>query len=367
MTAPAEITGTGLALASSCSPGPLAGLLAGDAGDAGDTGDAKWSVTEAHLSRRGMRFKDRASRLALCAADAALRDAGYLDGECYTGPAARTAVLVSSDLGCLDNVCGALDVLTAGSSAELSPMGMPHTSPNMVAGWIAIQYGLKGPNLTLSNGITGGLDALYWAGNLLAAGRAEVAVVVGVEPDGAAVSRLLSEEGASSWLDGAAAVVLEPGDRAAPARPGRAAVTGYARASCLADAVRSVPSAGARRWVATGPGIAPGIAPGAATGTATGAAPGTSPGLPPPGVPVLDISAQLGRCSGALGVLQCLAAVGILDRDGAGAVLAACGEDKGGPAAALVISSPPGLRAPRDQEPGNGAPGGPPAGYGGAA
>jgi 3-oxoacyl-[acyl-carrier-protein] synthase II len=309
MTAPAQVTGTGLALAESCSPGRLADLMPGGAG---------WSVTEAHLSRRGMRFKDRASRLALCAADAALRRAGYLDDGGYAGPAARTAVLVSSDLGCLDNVCGAIDVISARSSSGLSPMGLPHTAPNMVAGWIAIEYGLKGPNLTICNGITGGLDALFWGTSLIAAGRAEVVLVVGVEPDGPAVRRLLTEDGATCWLDGAAAVVLEPGDRAdRRGRSPRVALTGYARASSLASAVRDVPSARAGQWLVTGPGLPP-----------------------PPGVPVLDLSAQMGRCSGALGLLQCLAAVGILERDGAGAVLAACGESAGGPAAALVISAP---------------------------
>jgi 3-oxoacyl-[acyl-carrier-protein] synthase II len=322
MTAPAEIAGTGLAMAEPCSPGNLTGLMAGGAG---------WSVSDDHLSRRGMRFKDRASRLALCAVDQALRQAGYLDGGRYAGPSARTAVLVSSDLGCLDNVCAAIDVISAGSSSGLSPMGLPHSAPNMVAGWIAIEYGLKGPNLTISNGITGGLDALFWGGNLIAAGRAEVVLVVGVEPDGAAVRRLLTEDGSTSWLDGAAAVVLDRGDRARrQARPRRAAIAGYARGRSLAEAVRAVPGAGARHWLVSGPDLPS-----------------------PPGVPVLDVTAPLGRCSGALGVLQCLAAVGLLDRDGAGAVLAACGETPGG-AAALVISRPPAGEAPARPAAGDG-------------
>ncbi|HEY1620018.1 MAG TPA: beta-ketoacyl synthase N-terminal-like domain-containing protein [Streptosporangiaceae bacterium] len=330
MTAAAQVTGTGLALAESCPPGRLADLMPGGAG---------WSVTEAHLSRRGMRFKDRASRLALCAADAALRQAGYLDDGGYAGPAARTAVLVSSDLGCLDNVCGAIDVISAGSSSGLSPMGLPHTAPNMVAGWIAIEYGLKGPNLTICNGITGGLDALFWGTSLIAADRAEVVLVVGVEPDGPAVRRLLTEDGAASWLDGAAAVVLEPESRPDRRRAPRVELTGYARARSLASAVRDVPSARAGQWLVTGPGLPP-----------------------PPGVPVLDLSAQIGRCSGALGVLQCLAAVGILERDGTGAVLAACGESAGGPAAALVINAPPADEAP----PADDMPAGPAADGGGA-
>jgi 3-oxoacyl-[acyl-carrier-protein] synthase II len=336
MTAAATITGTGLALAQSCSPGRLADLM---------PGGADWSVAEAHLHRRGMRFKDRASRLALCAADAALRRAGYLGDGGYAGPAARTAVLVSSDLGCLDNVCGAIDVISAGSSTGLSPMGLPHTAPNMVAGWIAIEYGLKGPNLTICNGITGGLDALFWGTSLLAAGRADVVLVVGVEPDGAAVRRLLTEDGADSWLDGAAAVVLEPGNRPGQrARSPLIALAGYARASSLASAVRDVPAAQARQWLVTGPGLPPA-----------------------PGVPVLDLSAQIGRCSGALGVLQCLAAVGILERDGTGAVLAACGESAGGPAAALVISAPADDARAADDAPAPDDPPARPAANGGGA
>ncbi|MFC5747147.1 hypothetical protein ACFPZN_16075, partial [Actinomadura rugatobispora] len=58
------------------------------------------------------------------------------------------------------------------------------------------------------------------------------------------------------------------------------------------------------------------------------------------GVPVLDIPARLGRCSGALGVLQCLAAVALFDRGEAGTLLATCGGAERDDAAAALALTP---------------------------
>ncbi|MEU8137090.1 beta-ketoacyl synthase N-terminal-like domain-containing protein [Streptodolium elevatio] len=246
----------------------------------------------------GLRHKDRASRMALRAVRRAL-DAAAIDA-----PAA-TAVVVSSNFGNLDTVCDFTDTIAAETVTGLSPLRVPHMSSHVTAAWVAIEHGLRGPNLTLCSGTPGGLDAVFWAAALLAAGRAEVAVVVGVEPDTAPVARLHRERGGTAWLDGAVCLVVENAAHAASrgARV-RAAVSGYGKATDRAEAVRQALKAYDRpiglRVAAgrdrPGPGARAGVGPSPQDG------------------PVLDLTGRLGRCSGALGVLQCAAALAWFDR-----------------------------------------------------
>jgi 3-oxoacyl-[acyl-carrier-protein] synthase II len=275
------------------------------------------------LLGRELRHKDRASRLALRAVEPALRDAGLLDETGFRGSAEHTAVVVSSNLGNLDSVCEFTDTIATETVTALSPMGLPHTSSNVVAGWIAIHYGLRGPNVTVCNGATGGLDAMYWARNLIAVGRARVAVVVGVEPANDVVAKLLGDDS----VDGAVAVVLESVENAAAhrARP-RATVAEYARGTDLTAAVATVLRKITRPvglWL-----------------TAERAAHSSTDGFD--GLKIstrVDLAAWLGPCSGALGVLQCAAGVAYLYHD-TKAVLATTG---GGPddeaAAALLLTT----------------------------
>jgi 3-oxoacyl-[acyl-carrier-protein] synthase II len=289
------------------------------------------------LSGREMRHKDRASRYALRAVEPALRDAGLLTDAGFGGPGAGTAVVVSSNLGNLDSVCAFADTIARETVEALSPLGLPHTSSNSIAGWVAIQYGLRGPNVTVCNGSTSGLDALYWARNLIAARRATVAVVVGVEPDTEVASRLLAggDGCGEPWPGGAAAVVVESAGhaRARGARV-RATLSAYAREADLPAAVAAVlrrSRAGQRA------GDEP-IGLWLAAESAPGGAPQPWVESPAPAT-TLDLTAALGRCSGALGVLQCAAGVAYLDSGQGDAVLATAGgavDDDG--AAALLLS-----------------------------
>ncbi|GAA3228902.1 beta-ketoacyl synthase N-terminal-like domain-containing protein [Nonomuraea helvata] len=295
----AVITGCALAVTGVADEYDLLGL-----------GTAAAPEDDAARAEIGLRHKDRASRLALRAARRALRG--------VTLPASGTAVIVSSNLGNLDTVCEFVDTIGKETVIGLSPMRVPHMSSNVTASWIALDHGLRGPNITLCSGTTSGLDAIFWATALLAAGRAEVAVVVGVEPDTAPVARL---HGGTARLDGAVCLILETPARARArgARP-RAEIHAYGRAADRAEAVHRA----TRTWrgpiglrLAGGPGI--GIA---ADAVDLPAGPGTGHAAI-----TVDLTARLGRCSGALGVLQCAAALPWLDRPGHDAVLAVAGDD----------------------------------------
>jgi 3-oxoacyl-[acyl-carrier-protein] synthase II len=280
---------------------------------------------ETGLKGRELRGMDRASRLGVRASGPALLDAALLDEEGrFTGTAETTAVVVSSNLGTLDMACSFTDTIARGGVTALSPMGLPQTSSNVVAGWVAIRYGLRGANLTVCNGATSGLDALHWARNLIAVGRARTVVVVGVEPSGDAVTRLSGRE----TTDAAGAVVLECASAAAErGANARAVLAGYARAD-------DVPRAVAQAYGAL-PGP-PSAAPPVGLWLAEAGAP--EPAEATAGAQRLDIEEHVGPLSGALGVLQCAAAVAYLDGDGKGAVLATAGGAGHDAAAAVLVT-----------------------------
>ncbi|MCA2215099.1 beta-ketoacyl synthase N-terminal-like domain-containing protein [Jidongwangia harbinensis] len=318
-TRPAEavITGAGLAVAGYAGIADLLGPVPADR-----DGDPL-----AGLSRRLGRHKDRATRLALLAGGRALADAGRpaddtpvdTGPEAFDRPGGRTGVVASSNYGNLDTVCGTVDAIDAHTYTGASPMLLPSTASNVVASWIAITYGMRGANLTLCNGATSGLDAVHWACHLVRAGRVDSVLVAGVEPGNDAVTGLA---GAPAF-DGAAAIVVESA-RVAAGRgaPVRARVGRYARRADLRDAVAAVAPGPVDLWCEPEDGAAE---------------------PPVPARHRLEVGAQLGRRSGALGVLQVAAAVAWFGRHPRSRALATCGrggEASADAAAALVLAAP---------------------------
>ncbi|MCZ7417482.1 MULTISPECIES: beta-ketoacyl synthase N-terminal-like domain-containing protein [unclassified Streptomyces] len=324
----AVVTGVGLAVPGLSLPDELLGAVR-EGGFDPRTG----------LLGRDLRHKDRASRLALRGAAPALRDAGLLGDDGYTGEGDSTAVVVSSNFGILESVCSFADIIARDTVRGLSPVGLPQTSSNVIAGSVAMAHGLRGPSLTLCNGPTSGLDAIDWARLLIVSGRATTALVIGVEPDGDAVTKLLG----AATLDGAVALVVESGSRAAErgARV-RATVDGCARAADLAGAVTG--ALGSR----PGPDGAAGQFPDASVdlwltdrqSRDGDVADGTAARPPVRADAVVDPAAPLGLCSGALGVLQAAAAVAHFDEHTGHTALATCGGPGDDAVAALFLGGP---------------------------
>jgi 3-oxoacyl-[acyl-carrier-protein] synthase II len=276
------ITGLGVAVAGV--DGPV-GLLRDRAVSTSDEDPVRT------LTGRGHRYKDRATRLGLCAARDALADAGA------PGEPDRNGVVVSSLFGNVDTVCDTVDRIAAETYLGTSPATLPNAASNVIASWIAIEHDLRGPSLTVCDGDGSGLDAVYLAALLLRGDRADRVLVVGAEPDNPAVRALTG----GPTVDGAAALVLERGEVAA-ARTARvrAVLGGYARRVTVDDAVDVL--APTEVGLRCGPGHH-------------------------------DLTARLGDCGGALGVLQCVAGAGWLDGEGHGTVLATAGT------AALVLTA----------------------------
>lgn len=160
-----------------------------------------------HINRRGIRYKDRATRLALAAATRALALAHW------TGGAApeRCAVVAASCFGNADTVINTARQLAHAGSGALSPMDLPNASANVLASTLAIWFGFRGPNLFFASGRASGADLLGFANNLLMAGRCDHVLVVGAEAEHAALPPwFASEDGMrSDPMSVACALLLE--------------------------------------------------------------------------------------------------------------------------------------------------------------
>jgi 3-oxoacyl-[acyl-carrier-protein] synthase II len=308
------ISGVGLALAGVDGPAGLLATLPGEA--------APFDPV-ARLGRKGLRYKDRATRLALCAAGDALHDGALVTGDAALAvPGASVGVVVSSNFGNVDTVCEVAAAIPAETTSGIGPMALPNASSNVIASSVAIRYGLRGPNITLCNGPSSGLDAVYWAAFLVAAGRCAVSLVIGVEPRNEHVARLTGVA-ADDLLDGAVALLVER-EESARGRgvPATARLGPYAREGSVAACLTRILPEGrpAGIW------FVPERYGGAGHDRVDRA------------TRRHDLTAGLGRASGALGVLQCAAAAGWLAAGGSGTAVATSGDDNDDGVAGLLLT-----------------------------
>ncbi|GGS57865.1 beta-ketoacyl synthase N-terminal-like domain-containing protein [Streptomyces cinerochromogenes] len=318
----ALVTGVGLAL-----PGVAAAADLLDARRSTDPVDPA-----ARLGRRGLRYQDRATQLALTAARDALADAGILpadaqraDDDTLAVDGTRVAVVASSNLGNLDTVCETSAAITEASTDVVSPMALPNASSNVVASAVAQRFSLRGPNLMLCNGPTSGLDAVHWAAALIRAGRCRHALVVGVEPANDVVARLTGIP-RGDLLDGAVALLVEdPAEAAARGARPLAELGDYTRDADLTACLSGTDGAQPGDW---GVWFAEDSLAAAADVPLDGAL---------RNVPRHALGAVHGQASGALGVLQCAAAVGWFSSGGTAPALVTAGEHEGDAVATLTL------------------------------
>lgn len=181
-----------------------------------------------YLSPKDARKMDVFIQYGLVAAIQAIRDAG-LDME--KEDADRVGAAFGSGIGGLTNIEDNHRKMLDSGPRKLSPFFVPGTIINMIAGNLAIMYGMKGPNFAITTACTTGTHNIGFAAQQIMLAQADVMVAGGSEKGstplgmgGFAAARALSTrnddpQGASRpWdkgrdgfvlADGAGAVVLE--------------------------------------------------------------------------------------------------------------------------------------------------------------
>ncbi|GAA5128647.1 beta-ketoacyl-ACP synthase II [Alloalcanivorax gelatiniphagus] len=188
---------------------------------------------EDYLSTKEARKMDLFVQYGMVAAIQAIRDAG-LDMDKENGE--RIGAAIGSGIGGLTNIEENHQKLMESGPRKLSPFFVPSTIINMIAGNLAIMFGLKGPNFATVTACTTGTHNIGFAAQQIQLGTADVMVAGGAEKGstplgmgGFAAARALSTrnddpQGASRpWdrdrdgfvlSDGAGALVLEEYERA---------------------------------------------------------------------------------------------------------------------------------------------------------
>lgn len=181
-----------------------------------------------YLSPKDARKMDIFVQYGLVAAIQAVRDAG-LDME--KEDAERVGAAIGSGIGGLTYIEENHRKLLDSGPRKLSPFFVPGTIINMIAGNLAIMYGMKGPNFATVTACTTGTHNIGFAAQQIILGQADVMVAGGAEKGssplgvgGFAAARALStrnddpQAASRPWdkdrdgfvlADGAGAVVLE--------------------------------------------------------------------------------------------------------------------------------------------------------------
>lgn len=129
--------------------------------------------SEPELPKMKSRRLDRASQYAVVAAKQALADAGYAMG----GREERTGILLGTGSAGAGPLVELERQMALESPEAASPFLFPYTVSNAPASVTAIELGIKGPNVTITQKDPAALNALFWGRILLADARADALLV----------------------------------------------------------------------------------------------------------------------------------------------------------------------------------------------
>jgi 3-oxoacyl-[acyl-carrier-protein] synthase II len=93
----------------------------------------------------------------------------------------RIGVAMGSGIGGLPVIERNCQVLAAGGPRKISPFFIPGSIINMIAGYVSIVYGLKGPNISIVSACTTGTHNIGHAARMILYGDADVMITGGAE------------------------------------------------------------------------------------------------------------------------------------------------------------------------------------------
>jgi 3-oxoacyl-[acyl-carrier-protein] synthase II len=125
-----------------------------------------------------VRRSDTFIHYGIAATRMALDDAGLAIDE---SNAERTGVIVGSGIGGLPMIQDNILEMGAKGPRRISPFFVPGSIINMVAGLISIQFGAKGPNLSIVSACTTSSHCVGEAGRLIEYGDADIVIAGGTE------------------------------------------------------------------------------------------------------------------------------------------------------------------------------------------
>lgn len=131
-----------------------------------------------YMNPKDVRRLDTFIQYGVVASKQALDDSG-LDLE--TANLERIGVAIGSGIGGLPVIQKNSQMLEASGPRKISPFFIPGSIINMVAGYVSILYGLKGPNISIVSACTTGTHNIGHAARMISYGDADIMVTGGAE------------------------------------------------------------------------------------------------------------------------------------------------------------------------------------------
>lgn len=112
------------------------------------------------------------------AAVEAIRESGIVANE---DNAHRIGLAIGAGIGGLDSIERNNAILAKSGPRRVSPFFVPSAIINMIAGYLSIDYGFKGPNIAITTACTTGTHNIGYAARTIAYGDADVMIAGGAE------------------------------------------------------------------------------------------------------------------------------------------------------------------------------------------
>jgi 3-oxoacyl-[acyl-carrier-protein] synthase II len=152
--------------------------VAGQVRDLDDDPDGGFDL-DAVVPPKAQRRVDRFIPFALAAAAEALAQAGWPPDD--ENARCRTATVIGTSVGGFPAIANAVRTTDAEGVRRLSPFSVPSFLPNLAAGAVSIQHGLKGPIGAPASACAASVQAITDGVRLIRAGEADVAVCGGAD------------------------------------------------------------------------------------------------------------------------------------------------------------------------------------------
>jgi beta-ketoacyl-acyl-carrier-protein synthase II len=146
-------------------------------------GEVKGFDAGEYMDAKDARRHDRNTHFAVAATGEALRDAGLLgdNGRVAGVNADRVGMVFGSGIGGIGILIEGQKILDERGPRRVSPFLLPHMLPDSASGQVAIQYGLRGPNMAVVSACATGGHAIGEAMEAIVRGQADIMLGAGTE------------------------------------------------------------------------------------------------------------------------------------------------------------------------------------------
>jgi 3-oxoacyl-[acyl-carrier-protein] synthase II len=141
-------------------------------------GEVKNFDADALFGRKEARRMDRYTHYAMEASRQAIADSKLLENGVNRE---RIGLVIGSCVGGLDTTISQYEVLRERGPSKVNPFGIPMMLPDTAPARIAIEYGLRGPNMAVVTACATGSNSLGEAFEMIARGMADAIIAGGTE------------------------------------------------------------------------------------------------------------------------------------------------------------------------------------------